>query len=116
MGRIKFGYVYSNLVEFYFRSVIRHRQDYIPEKWYKFTAVWINQLNQDDRNFITFVFGKQFDSITNGLACYMPKGKSADEPTSCEFEIKRKLLLDLEKQFALDSGIISNAKKKSDRH
>lgn len=99
MGRIKLRWFYTDLVEHYFRMAVRYKtvSKASSQHWFDITTDWINELSDEDKQFIRFVFDKQFYSTSEGLYCY--QGMS-------DMYAKRIRLAELEKDFALVSGLI----------
>lgn len=101
MGRIKSRWFYTDLVEHYFRMVVRYKtvSKTSSQHWFDITTDWINELSDEDKQFIRFVFDKQFYSTSEGLYCYQSKD---------DMYVKRIRLAELEKDFALKSGLIDD--------
>lgn len=99
MSRIYFRQFYTSFVEYCFRVVVRKwNKTNLTDEWHKFTTYWLdNILSEKDRNFIRFVFDEKFYNSAEGLVCYAPNE---------DYEIKRRYLFALEKQFAIDGGLI----------
>lgn len=100
MGRIYFRQFYTSFVEYCLRVVVRkwNKMD-LTDEWHKFTTYWLdNILSDEDRSFIRFVFDEKFYNSAEGVVCYEPNE---------DYEIKRRRLFALEKQFAIDGGLIS---------
>lgn len=99
MGRIKLRWFYTDLVEHYFRMAVRYKtvSKASSQHWFDITTDWINELSDEDKQFIRFVFDKQFYSTSEGLYCY--QGMS-------DMYAKRIRLAELEKDFALVGGLI----------
>lgn len=99
MGQIKFTQFYTRLVENYLRVVIQYKwkNNFIPQEWHNFTTFWLDQLSEEDKKFIYFVFDKQYENIYEGLGCYPGK-----EP----YQAKREWLYRLERDFAIAGGLI----------
>lgn len=72
MGRIKLRWFYTDLVEHYFRMAVRYKtvSKASSQHWFDLTTDWINELSDEDKQFIRFVFDKQFYSTSEGLYCY----------------------------------------------
>lgn len=102
MGRINFHWFYTTLVEHYFRMAVRYKtvSRESSQRWFALAKKWINSLNEEDKQFINFVFSRQFFNTAEGLYCF----KSADD-----MEMKRTRLAILEKEFALATGLIGEA-------
>lgn len=99
MGRIYFRQYYTPLVEEYLRTVVRKRKlNFIPIKWRKFTTNWIEHLSDEDRNFIKFVFHADHYNSYVGVLSYCPQE---------QFLLKYRRLYDLERQFAIDAGLLT---------
>lgn len=90
---------YTELVEHFFRMAVRHIEvtKKTPLDWFKFTWNWIDRQSEEDKKFIQFVFAYQFRDTNTGLYGF----KCADAMPE-----KRIRLAALEKQFAMDSGLI----------
>lgn len=90
---------YTELVEHFFRMAVRHTE--VKEKnyhdWFKFTQMWIDLQSEEDKRFILFVFDYQFRNTNDGLYGYKCSEAMPE---------KRSRLAALEKQFAIDSGLI----------
>lgn len=101
MGRIYFRTFYTELVEHYLRMVIRYTtvSKGSSQHWFDFAKKWFNDLPDKDREFLEFIFSKDFYNTTEGLYCYK-RGWS--------METKRAHLAELERNFALKSEIISD--------
>lgn len=99
MGQIKTRWFYTELVEHYLRMAVRYKtvSKASTQHWFDITTDWINELSDEDKQFIRFVFDKQFYSTSEGLYCY--QGMS-------DMYAKRIRLAELEKDFALISGLI----------
>ncbi len=99
MGRIKLRWFYTDLVEHYFRMAVRYKtvSKASSQHWFDITTDWINELSDEDKQFIRFVFDKQFFSTAEGLYCYQCKD---------DMFLKRVRLAELEKDFALKCGLI----------
>lgn len=99
MGRIKLRWFYTELVEHYLRMVVRYKtvSKASSQHWFNITNDWINQLSDEDKQFIRFVFDKQFFNTSEGLYCYQCKD---------DMYAKRIRLAELEKKFAIKCGII----------
>lgn len=98
MGRILFKQFYTTFVEQCFHVVVRKwAHTGLPRKWYEFSTNWIAGLSEEDKKFIQFVFAYQFRDTNTGLYGF----KCADAMPE-----KRIRLAALEKQFAMDSGLI----------
>ena len=65
--------------------------------WFDFSRNWIDRLPEEDKKFIKFVFAYQFRDTNTGLYAF-----------KCNVAMpeKRIRLAGLEKQFAMDSGLI----------
>lgn len=100
MGQIKFRWFYTDLVEHYFRMAVRYKtvSKASSQHWFDITVDWINELSDEDKQFIRFVFDKQFYSTSEGLYCYQSKD---------DMYVKRIRLAELEKDFALKCGLIA---------
>lgn len=99
MGRIYFRQYYTPLVEEYLRTVVRKRKlNSIPIKWRKFTTNWIERLSDEDRKFIKFVFRADHYNSYVGVLSYSPQE---------QFLLKYRYLYDLERQFAIDAGLLT---------
>ena len=98
MGKIKFKRYFTNLVEHFFRLAVRYKSasESTPQKWYDFTRNWIDNLSEEDRDFIYFVFDYQFYDTSEGLYCF-----KSDEI----MYNKRERLALLELRFAIDAGL-----------
>lgn len=101
MGQIKFKTFYTDLVEHYLRMAVRYRtvSKSSSQKWFDITKNWIETLSDEDKKLIMFVFDKKFFTTTEGLYCFSGK---------VEMLLARRRLLDLEKEFALKTGLISD--------
>ena len=101
MGRIKLRWFYTDLIEHYFRMAVRYKtvSKASSQLWFDITKDWIANLSDKDKEFIRFVFDKQFFSTAEGLYCYQCKD---------DMFLKRVRLAELEKDFALKSGLIDN--------
>ena len=99
MGRIKLRWFYTDLIEHYFRMAVRYKtvSKASSQLWFDITKDWIANLSDKDKEFIRFVFDKQFFSTAEGLYCY----QSVDDMYA-----KRIRLGELEKDFALKCGLI----------
>lgn len=99
MGQIKFRWFYTELVEHYFRMAVRYKtvSKVSSQYWFDITKSWIDRLSDEDKQFIRFVFDKQFFNTAEGLYCY----QSTDG-----MYVKRVRLAELERQFALETGLI----------
>lgn len=100
MGRIKLRWFYTELCEHYLRMAVRYEtvSKASSQHWFKITRDWIAGLSEKDKQFIRFVFDRQFYSTAEGLYCY--RGDS-------DMHTKRVRLMELEKAFALKTGLIS---------
>lgn len=114
MGQIKFKWFYTELVEAFMRAVVRNRKKYLTTEWWEFTVNWIENLSEEDRDFIQFVFSEEYYYSSDGVACY-----SSDKKT---YFSKREWLFSIEKKFAIDAGLIAdqteseNSKKNTHKH
>lgn len=101
MSQIRFVMYYTQLVEHYLRMAVRYdRVDRnTPQDWFQFAKAWIEMQSNGDKELIYFVFGKQFFNTIEGLYCY-----NSDTPM---FK-KRQRLAVLERQFAIDGGLIGD--------
>ncbi len=99
MEHIKIRWFYTELVEHYLRMAVRYNvvSKASSQEWFDTTKEWIDSLSDNDREFIRFVFDKQFFSTTEGLYCYQRNEN---------MYVKRERLAELEKAFALKSGLI----------
>ncbi len=99
MGQIKVRWFYTDLVEHYFRMAVRYKtvSKASSQHWFDITNDWIGNLSEKDKQFIQFVFDKQFYSTSEGLYCY----QGTDN-----MYLKRMRLAELEKDFALNCGLI----------
>ena len=72
MGRIRFKTYYCELVEHYFRMAVRNKTVYddTPLDWFIFTKEWIGMQSEEDREFITFIFGRGFYKTFDGMYCF----------------------------------------------
>lgn len=100
MGQIKFKWFYTELVEAFMRAVVRNRKKYLTTEWWEFTVNWVENLSEEDRDFIQFVFSEEYYYSSDGVACY-----SSDKKT---YFSKREWLFSLEKKFAIDAGLIAD--------
>ncbi len=100
MGRIKTRWFYTELVEHYLRMAVRFEtvSRASSQHWFDITKGWINRLSDEDKQFIQFVFDKRFYNTVEGLYCY--------QCTDGMYG-KRIHLAELEKAFALETGLIS---------
>ena len=101
MGQIKTRWFYTELVEHYLRMAVRYEtvSKASSQHWFDITKDWIANLSDKDKQFIRFVFDRQFYSTAEGLYCYQCKD---------DMYVKRIRLSELEKDFALKSGLIDN--------
>lgn len=99
MGQIKFKMFYTELVEAYLRAVVRNWKKYLTTEWWEFTTNWIENLSEEDRDFIKFVFSEEYYYSSDGVACY---------PSDKLYFVKRRWLFSLEKKFAIDAGLITD--------
>lgn len=108
MGRIYFRQFYTTFVEFCFCAIVRQwKQTPITDSWHKSTKYWLdNNLSEEDKLFIRFVFDEKFYNTTEGLACFEP---------SEDYDVKRKRLYDIERRFAIDCGLIDDSIAESQR-
>ena len=99
MGRIRFKYFYTDLVEHYLRMAVRYEtvSNASSQHWFDITKHWIDELSKEDNQFIQFVFGKQFFNTAEGLYCYQ---------CSDDMHLKRIRLAKLERDFAFKCGLI----------
>lgn len=107
MGRIYFRQFYTLFVEYCLKVVVRkwYKHD-LTDEWYKFTTYYLdNILSEEDRNFIRFVFDERFYNTTEGLVCYEP---------SEDYEIKRRRLFALERNFAIAGGLVDESEKSNE--
>lgn len=90
---------YTELVEHFFRMAVRYAEvrGKAPSEWLAFTQYWIDIQSEKDKQFILFVFDYQFCNTNDGLYQF----KCAEAMPE-----KRSRLAALEKQFAIDSGLI----------
>lgn len=100
MGKIKFRWFYTELVEHYMRMAVRYKtvSKASSQYWFTLTNNWIDSLCKDDKEFVCFIFSSQFYNTFEGLYCF---------PSKDDMELKRKRLAVLEKRFAIDAGLIS---------
>lgn len=101
MAQIRFIWYYTQLVEHYLRMAVRYEKvsKDTPQDWFHFTKAWIEMQSKDDKELICFVFGKQFFNTIEGLYCY--------ERETPMYK-KRERLAVLERQFAIDGGLIGD--------
>ncbi|MBE5884399.1 MAG: hypothetical protein E7291_08310 [Lachnospiraceae bacterium] len=94
---------YTEVVEHFFRMAVRHENVSVdtPAARFRFTKRWINNLTEDKRVFIEFVFGDGNLSTMDALYAY--RGN-----TLMPMYQKRVLLSELERQYAIDSKLISS--------
>ena len=94
MGQIKTRWFYTELVEHYLRMAVRYEvvSKASSQRWFDITKDWIANLSDKDKEFIRFVFDKQFFSTAEGLYCYQCKDNMF---------LKRVRLAELEKDFGL---------------
>lgn len=107
MRRIYFRQFYTSFVEYCLKVVVRkwYKND-LTDEWHKFTAYWLdNNLSEEDRNFIRFVFDERFYTTAEGLVCYEP---------SEDYEIKRRRLFVLERNFAIAGGLTDESQKSNE--
>lgn len=99
MGRIKTRWFYTELVEHYLRMAVRYEtvSKASSQRWFDITKDWIANLSDKDKEFIRFVFDKQFYSTSEGLYCYQCKD---------DMFLKRVRLAELEKDLALKCELI----------
>lgn len=99
MGQIKSKPFYAELVEHYFRMAVRYSivPDGVQLHWFDFTTFWIEGLPKEDKEFIHFVFKRQFINTNDGLYHF-----------KCDYglSIKRERLWELEKRFAVDAELV----------
>lgn len=90
---------YTELVEHFFRMAVRYSSvdNHTPSDWFEFTQMWIDMQSEEDKAFIRFVFDYQFFKTRDGLYRYNP-GITMTE--------KRERLSAIERQFAIDGGLI----------
>lgn len=104
MARIRFRRFYTDIVEHYLRMAVRH--DFVtgsvPQKWHKFTTEWIDKLSDEDKDFIRFVFNKSNFNSFEGVSRYHRIG--VEPVCNATYETRLELLVNLEKQFAVDAG------------
>lgn len=100
MGRIYFRRYYTQFVEHCFHIVVRKRNNSdLSANWKTITTHWLdNNLSQEDKEFIFNVFDEKYYNVTEGLVCCYPEE---------DYEVKRRRLFYLERQFAIDNGIIT---------
>lgn len=99
MGRIYFRQYYTPLVEQYLKTIVRNSKlKTIPVKWRRFTSNWIEQLSEKDKDFVRFVFRADHYNSYVGVLSYCPEE---------QFLLKYRKLFDLERQFAIDAGLLS---------
>ena len=108
MAQIRFIWYYTQLVEHYLRMAVRYdRVDKnTPRDWFQFTKTWVEMQSNEDKELIYFVFGKQFFNTIEGLYCY-----ERDTPM---FK-KRERLAVLERQFAIDGGLIGDESEQTQK-
>ncbi|MCH4153355.1 MAG: hypothetical protein LKF32_01730 [Mageeibacillus sp.] len=99
MGQIKFMQFYTRLVEHFLRMTVRNSSvtGEVPQYWHSFTTHWIENLSDEDKKFICFVFDKQYDDSRDGIGCY---------PSEDAYPVKRERLYRLERDFAIAGGLI----------
>jgi len=100
MGRIRFKQYYTEVVEHFLRLSVRYTKvsRNTPLDWFTFTNTWIEMQSEEDKEFIRFVFDRRYFSTLEGLACF---------ESDTELSFKRERLALLEKQYAIDAGLIS---------
>lgn len=100
MGRIRFKHYYTEVVEHFFRMSVRYKKvsESTPQDWFIFTNTWIDMQSDEDKKFIRFVFDYRFRTTLEGLACF---------ESELDLYLKRERLALLEKQYAIDAGLIS---------
>ena len=91
---------FVELVEHYFRMAVRYPivSEEVALYWFDFTTFWIEGLSKEDKDFIRFVFKRQFINTSDGLYHF-----------KCDYGLsaKRERLWELEKRFAIDAELIS---------
>ena len=98
MGLIETRWFYTELVEHYLRMAVRYETvSKSSQYWFDITKDWIANLSDKDKEFIRFVFDKQFLSTAEGLRCYQ---------CNDGMRVKRIRLTELEKDFASECGLI----------
>ena len=99
MGQIKTRWFYTELVEHYLRMAVRYEvvSKASSQRLFDITKDWIANLSDKDKEFIRFVFDKQFYSTSEGLYCYQCKD---------DMFLKRVRLAELEKDLALKCELI----------
>lgn len=90
---------YTDVVEHFFRMAVRHETVYLGTSfdWFGFTKDWISKLPGEQREIIEYVFSDMYLRTMDGLyAC----------KRNVPMYEKRAILAEIERQFALDSGLI----------
>lgn len=99
MGQIYFRQFYTPLVEHCLRVVIAEKKPFgLRQDWIDFATKWVENLSDSDRNFVTFVFSKEYFNSYEGLSCYEPYES---------YLLKHRRLFELERDFAVKGGLIS---------
>ena len=119
MGRIAFKRFYTELVEHYLRMGVRYErvQGDTTKEWFRFTKSWLDSQTEEDKDFLTFIFGRDYHNPVEGMYCYRrteeERAQRAEQwrtkPVYCKTlmsEYKHKLY-ELERRFAIDSELIS---------
>lgn len=99
MTQIRTKWYYTDLVEHFLRMAVRYNVVSNPrsQQWIDDTKQWLKTLPGEDKAFIQYVFDKQFFKTSNGLYAVNPSESMLS---------KRRRLEELERDFAIKTGII----------
>ncbi len=98
MGQIYFRQFYTEFVEHCMQTVCGGRKPFgLPSSWIEFTKTWLENLSEEDKYFVTFVFGSDHFNSHEGLSCFHPEE---------DYHLKRKRLFILEMDFAINSELL----------
>lgn len=101
MARIFYKAHYTELVEHFFRMATRHdrvKAGTSASSWFDFTNNWLSMQSEEDQQFIRGVFGDSSLETTDEALYRFRIHKTMKE--------KRIMLANMEKRFAIDSGLI----------
>ena len=105
MGQIYFKQFYTPIVEHCLHVVVSGRNaNSLTQDWIDFTTNWLQNLSEKDKDFVTFVFGKDYFNSYEGLSCYHPEE---------DYHGKHHRLFELELDFAIRGGLVDEESLKS---
>lgn len=111
MGRISFRRFYTETVEHFFRMAIRNDsvKGDTPLDWFLFTKSWLGTQEESDREFLEFIFRKDFRTPMEGIYCYLHEKDDLNRLWLHDYQIEeaKKRLTELERAFAIAGELIT---------